>query len=256
MNARPQPASLLGIIGGSAFLDAVELAGARSREIATQYGTVTLHVADDFVFLRRHGEQTYRPPHRIPHHAHVLALESLGVRAVAGFASAGALHANLKPGDVVIPDDYLSWHAPPTFAGDDYLHIVPALDADLRTLLIQAALALDSDSQTVRTAGVYAETRGPRFETKAEVRLLAAYADVVGMTAASEATLCQERGIRYAMLCIIDNRAHGIGPEPLTLDEFQAQVKRNGQLARALLHELVRSWRVLSTSPASSAPIP
>jgi 5'-methylthioadenosine phosphorylase len=117
----------------------------------------------------------------------------------------------------------------------------------MRELLIRSARSLDPgaphEPRTVEPRGVYAETRGPRFETKAEIRMIADYADVVGMTAASEATLCQERGIDYAMLCVIDNWAHGVGPTPLTLEEFQAQAKRNARLAHALLHALVRLWR-------------
>ena len=38
---------------------------------------------------------------------------------------------------------------------------------------------------------------------------------------------------------ITSHRDYG---QPLTLEAFQAQVKRNAQLARALLHELVRLW--------------
>jgi 5'-methylthioadenosine phosphorylase len=246
MSAGAGAVPTLGIIGGSAFLDGVQLDDTSVREVPTPYGTVAVHLAQDFVFLRRHGERGYRPPHRIPHHAHVLALHSLGVRRVAAFASAGALRVDLRPGDVVIPDDYLSWHAPPTFAGDDYLHIVPALDAEVRELLIRSAHALEhaaEEPRTVEPRGVYAETRGPRFETKAEIRMIADYADVVGMTAASEATLCQERGIGYAVICIVDNWAHGVGPVPLALEEFRAQVARNAHLARALLHELIRLWR-------------
>jgi 5'-methylthioadenosine phosphorylase len=257
MTAAARATPTLGIIGGSAFLDAVALDGTNTREIPTPHGTVTVHVAADFVFLRRHGEHVYYPPHRVPHHAHVIALENMGVRAVAGFASAGALRVQYRPGDIVIPDDYLSWHAPPTFAGDDYLHIVPALDADMRELLVRSAhsvvAAAPHEPRTVEPRGVYAETRGPRFETKAEIRMIADYADVVGMTAASEATLFQERGIPYAMLCIIDNWAHGVGPTPLTVDEFEAEVQRNARLAHALLHALVRHWRMRAATTAHGA---
>jgi 5'-methylthioadenosine phosphorylase len=234
----------LGIIGGSAFLDDVDLAGARSREVTTPFGTVVLRDAGDFVFVRRHGEAGYRPPHRIPHHAHVAALESLGVASVIGFASVGALHDSLHPGSVVIPNDYLSQHPPPTFAGDEYLHIVPSLDEPLRALALAAARAAHANPHD---GGVYAETRGPRFETRAEIRMLAPHADVVGMTAASEATLLQERGIRYAIIAIVDNWANGIGPAPLTLESFQEQLARNASIARTLLHELLHAWRAQTT---------
>jgi 5'-methylthioadenosine phosphorylase len=271
----PTSSPRLGIIGGSAFLDAEPIAGAERLEVATPRGAVSLHVGAGFVFLRRHGEGVYRPPHRVPHHAHVLALKALGVRQVAGFASSGSLHRELQPGDLVVPDDYLSWHDPPTFAEDEYLHVVPALDADVRGLLLCAAdAAMEAAARpgagsgtgsggvgrsgappvahgagarlrgpVLERGGVYVETRGPRFETAAEVRLLAAHARVVGMTAASEATLCQERGIGYAMICTVDNWANGIGAPPLTLELFRAQAARSGVLARRVLERLLDLWR-------------
>jgi 5'-methylthioadenosine phosphorylase len=246
--------SLLGVIGGSAFLELDELSGTELREVSTERGPVELRVGSDFVFLRRHGEGPYRHPHQIPHHAHVLAFESLGVKKVAAFASTGSLRAEMRPGDVLIPDDYLCLHDPPTFATDDYLHIVPSLDREMRELLIRAASAKvqlpnlqELHSETREPGrwdqGVYAQTRGPRFETAAEVRLLAPYAHVVGMTAASEATLFQERRIGYAVVCIMDNWANGAGPQKLTLEGFQAHLALSGPLARAILGELLRLWR-------------
>jgi 5'-methylthioadenosine phosphorylase len=226
----------LGIIGGSAFLDGAEPDDSELRRIDTERGEVHVHVGQTFVFLRRHGDSGYRPPHRIPHHAHALAFQSLGVRRVVGLCSVGALHAELRPGTVVIPDDYLSFHRPPTFAGDERLHIVPRLDTKLCHALVRVARSTPGH---VHDGGVYGETPGPRFETKAEIRLLSDYADIVGMTGASEATLLQEKGIGYAILGIVDNFAHGIGVRPLTLEAFDRQLEANRDRARAILAALL-----------------
>jgi 5'-methylthioadenosine phosphorylase len=228
---------MLGIIAGSAFLQGGAVPHTEVRRVATPRGPVMLHVGDGFAFLRRHGEDGYRPPHRLPHHAHVLAFEAVGVRQVAALASTGSLKAALLPGAVLVPDDYLSLHPPPTFAGDEYLHIVPALDATLRTLLLSAAAAAGADD--LHDGGVYVQTHGPRFETAAEVRMIAAHGDVVGMTAASEATLFQERDVAYAVLCLVDNQANGVGAVPLTLEAYRQQLAANGALARRIVDELI-----------------
>lgn len=241
----------LGIIGGSAFLDGHSPGGQESR-ISTTRGDVVVHESERWVYLSRHGEEGYRPPHRIPHHAHVLALESLGIRRVVGLCSVGSLDPRIRPGTVIVPEDYLSFHAPPTFCGDERLHIVPHLDRPLRLRLLEAARtvadALHVEEHSAQSGrrdaidgGVYAETRGPRFETRAEVRLLADYADVVGMTAASEATLLQERGMAYAILGMVDNFAHGIGASPLSMEAFDAQLEANRHRARGLLDRLIAS---------------
>lgn len=230
----------LGIIGGSAFLDGPVPTGAAARSVATRRGDVTLHEGDGFVFLRRHGED-HHPPHRVRHAAHALALAALGVDAAVGLCSVGGLDPALEPGTAVIPEDYLSLAPPPTLAEEHQkLHIIPTLDADLRALLLAAARATDGP---VRDGGVYAETRGPRFETRAEVRLLADYADVVGMTAASEATVLQEAGLRYALLGLVDNYAHGVVEEALTYEGYEAQLERNRGRARAILDGIIERAR-------------
>ncbi len=255
-DTRPIPHPPLGIIGGSAFLEEPEFMDARLIGVETARGTVSVREGPGFVFLRRHGEQGYRPPHRIPHHAHVLAFEALGIEDVVGLASTGSLDSTIAPGSIVVPDDYFSRHPPPTFAEDEYLHIVPALDPGLRSFLLDTAAG-----PHIRDGGVYAETTGPRFETRAEVRALARDASLVGMTAASEATLFQEKGIRYAMLCVVDNWANGVGEEPLTLEAFQAMQAANGRTIRHILRELVTAWRVRrglhsAGSPTGLGPTP
>ena len=230
--------AVLGIVGGSAFLEG-GTPGAARRTVRTRLGDVELHEGEGFVFIRRHGARRV-PPHRVAHGAHALALAALGVEAAVGLCSVGSLRPGLRPGTVVVPGDYLSLSPPPTLAeGDERLHIVPSLDPELRALLLDAAGA---GGGPVEDGGVYAETRGPRFETRAEIRLLADYADVVGMTAASEATVFQEAGLRYAVLGVVDNFAHGIGPEPLTTERFEAQLAANRGRVRAILRAIIERW--------------
>ena len=119
-------------------------------------------------------------------------------------------------------------------------YVVPTLDGDLRDLLLRAARTTEGP---VTDGGVYVETRGPRFETRAEIRWLAPLGDVVGMTAASEATLYQEIGLRYAMLGIVDNYANGVAGEPLTFEEYEAHRIANVDRAHAILAALVEFHR-------------
>ena len=67
------------------------------------------------------------------------------------------------------------------------------------------------------TLGTYLQTFGPRFETKAEIRMYKEFFEYVGMTGANEATLAQEQGMGFCMVGLIDNMCHGLG-EPLTVE--------------------------------------
>jgi len=92
---------------------------------------------------------------------------------------------------------------------------------------------------------VYAQTRGPRFETPAEVRALAGIGDLVGMTIAAECILTREIGVAYAAVCVVDNLANGLDEQPLTVEQFQASVVAN---RTALLADLGAALPVLAGS--------
>jgi len=80
---------------------------------------------------------------------------------------------------------------------------------------------------------------GPRLETKAEVAMIAQFGDVVGMTMAHEATLCQELGLAYASICSVDNYAHGIIDEPLREEEIARRARENAaQIEKVLIRAL------------------
>jgi 5'-methylthioadenosine phosphorylase len=229
----------LGIIGGSGFLDGLDPDGLGVEVERRVVDGVHLHHSEHFVFLQRHGEGVPHLPHEIPHHAHIRLLAELGVRKVVGLTSTGTLRPEIEPGTLVIPDDYLSRHPPPTFG--EHNHILPELDEGLQGFLATVAREVVRtlpSAPAIHLGGVYAETRGPRFETRAEVRSLARDAHIVGMTAASEATLAQEMGLRYAILGIVDNWAHGVGP--LSLDDFRERRRENRTVAAAILLRILK----------------
>jgi len=103
--------------------------------------------------------------------------------------------------------------------------VTPEISSKLRNVLIDVLKKL---GYRFKNKGTYFQTRGPRFETKAEIRMIKKFADVVGMTMAHEATLARELGLEYASLCSIDNYANGALKIPLTQDlveKYEKQIK-------------------------------
>jgi len=96
-----------------------------------------------------------------------------------------------------------------------------------------------ASSTPVRVGGVYAQTRGPRFETPAEVRVLAEHADVVGMTVASECFLAAEAGLAYAAVCRVDNLANGLGSGSLSLAVLDQARAEHGESGRTTLNKVI-----------------
>jgi len=123
-----------------------------------------------------------------------------------------------------------------TYFDTEVKHITPSFDEELRGGLIDAARSLD---YTFYDKGTYVQTIGPRLETKAEIKVMAGFGDIVGMTAASEATLANELDICYASLCVVDNYCHGLVEEPLTYERIVENQKKNAEKAKALISKFL-----------------
>ena len=188
--------------------------------------------------VRRHEVAAgYELPHRIDHVATMRHLAGAGCDRVLALSSVGGLRPELGPGTLLVPDDFIALDVEPvtTIEGPE-AHRVPRFDAALRGELTDA---LRGSGIEAVGEGVYWQTRGPRLETPAEVRLIAAHADVVGMTVASECIVADELGLRYAALCVVDNLANGVGDEELTLAEIERNRASNASHLRATLDTML-----------------
>ena len=192
----------------------------------------------DWEVLQRHGETAaYVLPDRIDHVANMRTLAKAGCDRAIAISSVGGLREDLGPGTLLCPDDFIALDAPPLTALEGpAAHRVPGFDAEWRT---EVYAALKGTGAEVVDGGVYWQSTGPRLETPAEIRLIAAHADVIGMTAASECVIAGELGIRYAALCVVDNLANGVAETELTLDQIEANRDRvRGDLVRLLAQAL------------------
>jgi 5'-methylthioadenosine phosphorylase len=160
-----------------------------------------------------------------------------GCDRVLALGSVGGLHRELGVGTFVCPDDFIALHAGKSAFDDRRSHTVPGFDAEWRARIVGAWSAAAEDP--LRDGGVYWEAIGPRFETPAEIRLIARHADVIGMTIASESVIAAELGLPYAVVCIVDNLANGVGERELTVEEFRAGRDRNRERLAAAVGAIV-----------------
>jgi purine nucleoside phosphorylase len=181
--------------------------------------------------VQRHGGpgEPYALPHQIDHAANLRPLVEQGCDRVLAIGSVGSLRAEVGVGSLLCPEDFIALHAGPSVHDDERGHTAPRFAARWREEVIEAWSA---GGQTPRDGGVYWETRGPRFETPAEIRLIAAHADVVGMTIASECVIAGELGLEYAALCMVDNLANGLGSAPISVAEMEADRAANAASLR------------------------
>ncbi|MBM3658924.1 MAG: MTAP family purine nucleoside phosphorylase [Actinobacteria bacterium] len=214
----------LAVVGGHSVLDValhVALADAhRERSVPVPGGPVHLVDAGAVVFLQRHRQPgSVLAPH-LDHHAHVAALAAVGCDRVLALGSCGGLRPEVGPGTTMVIDDFVALAAQPDSRFlDERANAVPGFDPGWRARVLEtwnrhaATPAVDG--------GVYWQATGPRFETPAEIRLMAAFADLVGMTIGAECVAAAERGLAYAAVCVVDNYANGVATTRLTVEEFE-----------------------------------
>jgi 5'-methylthioadenosine phosphorylase len=194
------------------------------RTVDTKYGPVTYKARGDHILINRHGYSYPLPPHSINFRANISALADLGFQDVVSLNSVGSLKEELPPGSFVSCADYVCFQqGPMTFFDQELKGGAPVIANNLIPKLIQEL----APEFTIHPGKVYVQMRGPRFETKAEIRVLKDWGDVIGMTAAHEADLCAEVNLRYNSLALVDNYANGLEGTEIDFAKFKDLVKEN-----------------------------
>ena len=233
---------LLGVISNKSVMERSDLLrNSAVKSMKNKFGRASVLILDRIAWILRHGNDNdnHILPHLINHCANLQALKDLGATEIVGLNSTGSLKNKLRPGMIVIPDDFITLTATPTIHQNSAVHITPSLDEKVRQKLIKAAF--DSKIKVVNK-GTYWQTQGPRLETKAEIKMMANYADIVGMTMANEAVIALELDLPYASVCSIDNFGNGLLKKPLNMKEIIAGTRKNADLMIRLLQNYLKLY--------------
>jgi len=215
----------LALIGGHSILGSDPDAGFERRSVDTFSGPVVVHERGEQVLLQRHGFEDYTTAAKVDHARNFAALTELDCDRVLAVGSVGGLRAELGVGTFLCPDDFIALHLGLSLSDQHGGERVPGFDADWRRKILSTwAEVAEPD---VIDGGVYWQAIGPRFETPAEIRLIATHADVIGMTVASESIIAGELGMPYAAVCVVDNLANGVADRTLSVEEFEAGKREN-----------------------------
>jgi len=225
---------MLSLITGSGFYDIAAISDRRIVPIATPYGEVAVTLGRwngeiEIAFLARHGSDHSIAPHSINYRANIWALREAGATAILATAVSGGIAEGLDPGDLVNIDDFLNFTSgrADTFFDEPgnltHTDMTAAYDAGLRATIASAAADV---GVPIAPRGTYCATNGPRFESPAEIRMMAMVGgDIVGMTGYPEVALARELNLPYASIGVISNRAAGLIDEPLSLPEIMAVIE-------------------------------
>jgi len=246
----PIEESKLGVIGGSGFYSINSIDCSKEIEVDTPYGKPSDSIRIfkignlELIFIARHGRTHKFNPTEIPYKANIWALRSLGVRWIIAPSAVGSLKEQIRPLDIVIPDQFIdrTHHRPSTFfnegvvahvnMGDPFCRKLSGIVGDISEKIIQGGRQLHRE-------GIYLAMEGPAFSTRAESNLYRQWGcSIIGMTNHTEARLAKEAEIAYASLSMVtDYDCWHQNHKEVSVEMVINNLKLNAEVANKIIFE-------------------
>jgi 5'-methylthioadenosine phosphorylase len=238
------PRASIGILGGTGLYEIDGFKNRRLVRVRTPFG----EPSDPYIvgslggrrvaFLARHGKGHRLLPAEVNYRANIFGFKKLGIERIISVNSVGSLRERIRPRDIVLADQFFDrTRRPNTFFGRGIVAHVSfgrPVCPDLVKVLYEAAVGLGI---RVHRGGAYICIDGPAFSSKAESLAYRSWgADIIGMTAATEARLCREAEICYATLSLAtDYDVWHETEEPVTVELVLQNLSANIANAKALI---------------------
>lgn len=208
--------------------------------VGTLEGTDVVFVQGRVHYYEGHSVQALTVPVQLVH--------ALGARHFLVTNAAGGINRAFHPGTLMFITDHINFVFASPLAGQAETGrepIAQGASADGAALhcpyydedWVEAAEAVAQAQGIGTQRGTYIWTKGPSYETAAEIRALAQLgADAVGMSTVPEVIQAHHLGMKVLGLSTITNYAAGLSADPLDHDDVIAV----GKQVRADLSRLVR----------------
>jgi len=154
----------------------------------------------------------------------------LGIKTMIVTNAAGGVNPQFAPGDLMFINDYMNVSFENPLFGDAS-DAVRSCRPEFSKRLLAKAKSIALENKVPFKEGVYCWTKGPSYESAAEIRMMrAAGADAVGMSTVPEVIVAANYGMEVLGISCITNFATGLTSEKLAhaeVTEVANKVKHN-----------------------------
>ena len=230
--------------------------------MATRPGPYTLATlrGKRVAFLARHGDGHRLMPSELNFRANIFGFKMLGVEAIISASAVGSLREELRPLDLVFPDQFIDR----TF--NRTRHVFRQRDrrprrlcaSGLRSLLrlIDGVGGREGRAPRVHAAAPTCAWKGPQFSTLAESNLYRSWgAHVIGMTNLQEAKLAREAEICYTTMALVtDYDCWHPDHDSVTVEMIIQNLTQNAKTAQQVIAAAVERYAGRQRLPMRRAP--
>lgn len=242
----------LAIISGTGFYDFPGLEEEESITLDTRYGDALIikgaFEGKKIAFIARHGKGHSILPNMINHRANLVALKELGTKAIIAATVCGVLDPDIPLAKLAVFDDmYFPDNRLPN--GEACTVYDQRGEKSRGHYIFDKPFSQELRQQLIEAAGdhlanvVYAHVNGPRFNTKAEIKMLRNHASFVSQTAGPEVVLAGELEIPYALLGFGVDYANGVKEEPTSVEELRKNLKKSKIVFTSVIKELIKKYK-------------
>jgi purine nucleoside phosphorylase len=243
----------IGIITGSGTYALPGFEGTGPEPVPTPWGEALVSrgtlAGVEVTHVSRHGAGHVRLSNHVTHRANIAALAEIGVDAVLAVTVCGAVDPGIALGSLICFDDvhFPSNRLPDgslctffTEPGDPrrghWIYEDPYAEG-LRAPLLEAA---ERCGLPMRDGGCYGHVDGPRFNTRAEIRgLAAAGVTAVSQTAGPETVLAGEAELPFALVGYATDYANGVQAEATPMERLLELIAASTETFARLLEDAV-----------------
>jgi purine nucleoside phosphorylase len=254
----------IGIITGSGTYALPGFDGAAPEPVATPWGEALVSrgtfAGAEVLHISRHQAGHVRLSNQVTHRANIAALKQLGATGVLAVTVCGAVDPAAPLGSLVCFDDlhFLANRLPDgslcTFFTEpgarDRGHWIyeGPFSEDLRRALLDGA---GEAGVAIRDGGCYGHVDGPRFNTRAEIRTLAAAGvTAVSQTAGPETVLAGEAELPYALLGFLTDYANGVSETATPVETLvEMMAASTAAFAEVLANAVPRAAQAAPAAP-------
>ncbi len=255
--------SKIGIIGGSGLYQIEGIEGAKWQKVNTPFGEpsdeyLTGRLRNrEVVFLPRHGRGHKILPTELNYRANIYGMKSLGVETIISVSAVGSLKEDIKPLDILIPDQFVdrtNQARKTSFFGEGiaaHVSLAEPVCPVMSKLVYETAKKAGA---CVHEKGTYLNMEGPAFSTKAESNLFRKWdMDIIGMTNMPEARLAREAEICFVTMAMITDYDCWRESEDVDIQMIIENLNKNVDLSKKIIKAIVDLVPIERNCSCSSA---
>jgi 5'-methylthioadenosine phosphorylase len=253
----------IGIVGGSGLYQMAGLTDTEEIHVDTPFGKpsdsyrIGTLEGKKVAFLARHHRNHTILPSELNFRANIHGFKQLGVEWILSASAVGSLKEELRPLDVVLPDQFYDRTKAriSTFFGNGIVAHVSFGDPICNVLSDVIGTAGSDAGVPVKRGGTYVCMEGPQFSTKAESNTYRSWGmDLIGMTNLQEAKLAREAEICYSTMALVtDYDCWHPDHDSVTVADIIKNLTMNSENAQKIIKAAVKRLPVERTCKCGSS---